>query len=129
MLDERIERAVGAWPVSYTPRPGGYSTADRYSVLLADGRSVFVKSAEDEILAAWIRREYAVYSSVAGDFIPELVGWDDDGVRPVLVIEDLSGADWTIRWDAERVEAVLHALEEISAVEPPPGTPSAREAH
>jgi Phosphotransferase enzyme family len=128
-LDERIERAAGARPVSYTPRPGGYSTADRFSVRLADGRSVFVKSAEAENLASWIRREHEVYTSVAGDFIPRLEGWDDDGVRPVLVLEDLSEADWSIRWDAARVEAVLHAVGEIAAVEPPPGTPTSREAH
>jgi len=128
-LDRRIQRALGVRPVSYAPRPGGYSTADRYSVRLADGRSVFVKSAEAENLAGWIRREHEVYAAVEGDFIPRFLGWDDDGVRPVLVIEDLSDADWTIRWDEARVEAVLHALDEIAAVDPPPGTPTAREAH
>jgi hypothetical protein len=129
MLDERIARAVGSAPVAYVPRPGGYSTADRYSVRLADGRSVFVKSAEAENLAAWIRREHEVYAAIEGDFIPELLGWDDDGVRPVLVLEDLSEADWTPRWDAARVAAVLEALAEIAAVTPPPGTPTVREAH
>src|SRR2546426_6593 len=129
MLDERIERAVGSTPVAYTPRPGGYSTADRFSVKLADGRSVFVKSAETENLAGWIRREYEVYTAVVGDFIPRLEGWDDDGVRPVLVLEDLSNADWTPHWDEARVAAVLEALEEIAAVAPPPGTPTVREAH
>ena len=128
-LDERIERAVGARPVSYTPRPGGYSTADRYSVRLADGRNVFVKSAEAENLAGWLRREYEVYAAVEGDFIPRLLGWDDDGIRPVLVLEDLSEADWTPSWTAARVAAVLEALEEVAAVAPPPGTPAVRESH
>ena len=50
-LDERIERAVGSRPVHYEPRPGGYSTADRFAVTLVDGRSVFVKSAEEPNLA------------------------------------------------------------------------------
>jgi hypothetical protein len=126
-LDERIERAVGSAPVRYEQRAGGYSIADRFAVTLADGRSVFVKSAEAENLAGWLRREHEVYAALSGSFIPELVGWDDDGVRPVLAIEDLSDADWTPRWDAARVAAVLAALEELADAPPPPNTVSARE--
>ena len=127
-LDERIERAVGSRPVHYEPRPGGYSTADRFAVTLADGRSVFVKSAQEPNLAGWLRREHEVYSALSGSFIPELVGWDDDGVRPVLTIEDLSDADWTPRWDAGRVAAVLAALGELAGASPPPDTPPVRES-
>jgi hypothetical protein len=126
-LDERIERAVGSPPVRYEPRPGGYSTADRFAVTLADGRSVFVKSSDAPNLAGWLRREHEVYGALTGSFIPELVGWDDDGVRPVLAIEDLSDADWTVRWDASRVAAVLAALEELADATPPPNTHSFRE--
>jgi Phosphotransferase enzyme family len=126
-LDERIERAVGSAPVRYEQRPGGYSTADRFAVTLADGRSVFVKSAQAENLAGWLRREHEVYAALSGSFIPELIGWDDDGVCPVLAIEDLSDADWTPRWDAARVAAVLAALEELADASPPPNTVSARE--
>ena len=126
-LDERIERAVGSPPVRYEPRPGGYSTADRFAVTLRDGRRVFVKSAEAENMADWLRREHEVYASLTGSFIPTLEGWDDDGVRPVLAIEDLSDADWTPRWDAARVEAVLAAIHELGASAPPPNTGPARE--
>lgn len=126
-LDERIERAVGSRPVRYETRRGGYSTADRFAVTLADGRRVFVKSAEAANLAAWLRREHEVYAALSGSFIPELVGWDDDGVRPVLAIEDLSGADWTPRWDAGRVAAVRAALRELAEAPPPPNTVPARE--
>jgi Phosphotransferase enzyme family len=121
-LDERIARAVGSRPVAYRPRGGGYSSADRFSVTLADGRTVFVKSAVEENLAGWLRREHEVYVALEGSFIPRLVGWDDDGERPLLAIEDLSDADWTPRWDTLRVEAVLSALAEIAAVAPPPNT-------
>jgi hypothetical protein len=126
-LDERIERAVGSRPVRYEQRPGGYSTADRFAVTLADGRSVFVKSVEAENMAAWLRREHEVYASLSGSFIPALAGWDDDGVRPLLAIDDLSDADWTPRWDGVRVEAVLAALHELGAAAPPPNTRTARE--
>ena len=126
-LDERIERAVGSAPVRYEKRPGGYSTADRFAVTLADGRRVFVKSAEAPNLAGWLRREHEVYSSLSGSFIPALVGWDDDGVRPLLAIEDLSDADWTPRWDDGRVAAVMAALAELADATPPPNTLTARE--
>jgi hypothetical protein len=126
-LDERIERAVGSRPVRYERRPGGYSTADRFAVELTDGRSVFVKSADAPNLAGWLRREHEVYAALTGSFIPALLGWDDDGVRPVLVIEDLTDADWTPRWDSARVAAVLAALEEVADATSPPHTVSARE--
>jgi Phosphotransferase enzyme family len=121
-LDERIMRAVGSRPVAYRPRGGGYSSADRFSVTLADGRSVFVKSTAAENLVAWLRREREVYAALEGSFIPRLVGWDDDGERPLLAIEDLSGADWTPLWSKARVDAVLSALAEIAAAPPPPNT-------
>jgi len=121
-LDERIERAVGAAPVRYELRGGGYSSADRFSVQLDDGRRVFVKSAEAENLAGWLRREHEVYTGLSGGFIPGLEGWDDDGSRPVLAIEDLSDADWTPRWDHGRITAVRAALSELAAAVPPPGT-------
>jgi hypothetical protein len=127
-LDERIERALGSRPVRYEQRPGGYSTADRFAVTLADGRSVFVKSSGAENLAGWLRREHEVYAGLSGSFLPQLLGWDDDGVRPVLAIEDLSNADWTPRWDDERVAAVLAALAELAEAVPPPGTPPVRES-
>jgi hypothetical protein len=114
--------------VRYEPRPGGYSTADRFAVTLADGRRVFVKSAEAPNLAGWLRREHEVYAALGGSFIPALEGWDDDGVRPLLAIEDLSDADWTPRWDETRVAAVLAALEELAAATPPPNTPPVRES-
>jgi Ser/Thr protein kinase RdoA (MazF antagonist) len=113
--------------VRYDPRPGGYSTADRYRVSLADGRHVFVKSATAPHLAGWLRREHEVYASLEGGFIPRLEGWDDDGTRPLIALEDLSGADWQVGWDAQRVDAVRASLDELARSAPPPGTAAVRE--
>jgi hypothetical protein len=127
-LDERVAQAAGSAPVHYRRAAGGYSSADRFVVSLADGRSVFVKSAEADNLAGWLRREHEVYGALAGTFLPELIGWDDDGERPVLVLEDLSGADWTARWDGTRIDAVREALNELVAQPAPPNTASIAES-
>jgi len=127
-LAAAIERATGSAPVRYDRRAGGYSSADRFAVRLADGRSVFVKSATAENLAGWLRREHEVYAALRGPFMPGLVGWDDDGTRPLLVLEDLSDADWGVRWTDERVAAVRAALAEIAVHPAPPGTAGVRES-
>lgn len=126
-LEQRLASVVGAQPVEWTVRAGGYSTAERYTVALDDGRRVFIKAAEAEHMARWIRREHEVYSSLRGDFIPELIGFDDDGVRPLLVLEDLSHADWGASWTAERIALVRAALEQLHRAGPPPNTCSVLE--
>jgi Phosphotransferase enzyme family len=128
-LDARIARAVGSRPVEYLERSGGYTTADRYAVVLANGGRAFVKSAADPLLAAWLRREYEVYAALDGPFMPSLLGWDDDGERALLVLEDLSDAEWTWAWDSARVDAVVTAIEQISLAPLPPNTPTIRAAH
>lgn len=121
-LAARVEAALGARPVEWTPRAGGYSTADRFTVTLDDGRRVFVKSAEAPHLAAWLRREHEVYAHLNASFMPELIAFDDDGLRPLLVLEDLSHADWEPRWTPERIETLRRALRELNACEPPAAT-------
>jgi thiamine kinase-like enzyme len=120
---------VGVEPREWTPRAGGYSTAERYTVTLDDGRRVFVKAAEAEHMVAWLRREHEVYASLEGTFIPQLIGFDDDRRRPLLVIEDLSHADWGSRWTPDRVALVRAALDELHACPAPPNTQSVRETY
>ncbi|HEV8098023.1 MAG TPA: hypothetical protein VGP56_02685 [Gaiellaceae bacterium] len=129
MLEQRLAALVGAQPLEWTPRAGGYSTAERYTVTLDDGRRVFAKTADAEHMAAWLRREYEVYASLQGSFIPELIGFDDDGRQPLLVIEDLSHADWGQRWTPERIALVRAALDELHACEAPPNTRPMRETY
>ena len=94
---------------------------------LNDGRRVFVKAATAPHTARWLRREAEVYAHLHGSFIAELIAFEDDPVEPLLVLEDLSDADWGVRWDARRVAAVRAALAAIAATPPPPNTPSVRE--
>lgn len=100
---------------------------ERFSVQLDDGRHVFVKAARAEHTAAWLRREHEVYSHLSGSFIPRFEAFQDDPIHPLLVLEDLSDADWEVRWDRTRVEMVRSSLAELAGSEPPPSTHSVRE--
>jgi hypothetical protein len=128
-LDGRVVRAIGSRPVEYVQRPGGYTTADRFSVSLANGGRAFVKSSDEPLLMEWLRREYEVYAALEAPFLPRLLGWDDDGERALLVLEDLSDADWSWSWDSARVDAVVTAIDAIALAPIPPNTPAVRDAH
>ena len=105
-------------------RGGGYSAAQRWTVIGADGSSAFVKHALDEMTATWLRQEYRVYASLRAPFMPLLLAWDDDGETPALVLEDLSGADWQAAWTPARIGRVLDTLQAIAATPPPAALPS-----
>lgn len=128
-LEQRLAALVDARPVDWKPRGGGYSIAERYTVTLDDGRRVFAKAADAEHMAAWLRREHEVYASLRGTFISELIGFDDDDRRPLLVIEDLSHGDWGPHWTTERVSLVRAALDEVHACSAPPNTRPVRETY
>lgn len=135
LLAERVARLVGAEPVGWEERAAPWQPRgaveggnERFSVLLADGRRVFVKAARGELTAVWLRREYDVYAHLRGTFIPKLEAFDDDPLYPVLVLEDLSDADWEIRWELDRIALVRSALSELAASEPPPNTQPVRQA-
>jgi aminoglycoside phosphotransferase (APT) family kinase protein len=98
------------------------SPNERWLVRLADGRSAFAKAGFDEQSREWIRAEHRVYAAVEGSFMPRLLGFDD-GLQPLLVIEDLSGATWPPPWTPALVEGTRAALVELAATPPPPGLP------
>jgi hypothetical protein len=120
--EAEVAQAVGRRPVRWErPAGDGYGTNNsRWVVELEDGESVFVKVALDDLAADWLRRERYVYRSVRGSFIPALHGWHDEQVT-LLVIDDLSSADWPPPWTDERVDAVLAALRDVHSTPPPSG--------
>jgi hypothetical protein len=73
---------------------GGYTLMEHWLVELEDGTPAFAKVAVDEPTAGFLRDEHRVYSQVEGSFLPAFLGWDDDGERPILLVEDLSEAHW-----------------------------------
>ncbi|MFE0420396.1 phosphotransferase [Streptomyces tendae] len=101
----------------------GYANNRRWLVRTADGCSVFAKQAADEESAQWLRTEWRRYSQIPVFCRPRTVGWFDDGARPVMFIEDLSGCRWPPPWRPGDVEAVLETLRELAAAPAPPDLP------
>ena len=121
-LAQRVGEALGVEVVGLSAPPGeGYTNNERRVARLADGRSVFVKAAVDELTAGWLRDEYRVYAAVEEDFLPKLIGWRDEGDRPLLIVEDLSSAYWPPPWDAGQVGALARTLDRIARASPPRG--------
>jgi hypothetical protein len=109
-----VTRAAGEAPIGWRLVTGGYTPAERWIVELDGGRSAFAKVATANHVAQWLRVEHRAYRDLAAPFMPQLLGWADEPV-PVLLLEDLSGAEWPPPWDAARIHAVLATLDEVAA--------------
>jgi aminoglycoside phosphotransferase (APT) family kinase protein len=72
-----------------------------------------VKIATTDGTAQALRAEWSVYGALDAGCMPELLGWDDDGDRPILVLEDLSGARWPPPWDTKLVERVVAVVRDL----------------
>ncbi|MEO8475728.1 MAG: phosphotransferase [Actinomycetota bacterium] len=122
---ERAERAIGSSPVAWRAVVrGGQTAASRWVATLADGTTRFVKIAHTLDTAAWIRDEHLFYLQHKGlVFLPATHGWDDDGERPALALEDLSAAAWPPPWDRGKVQAVVEGLEKVAAARVSPEIP------
>ncbi|MDQ5820761.1 MAG: hypothetical protein M3540_04900 [Actinomycetota bacterium] len=113
-LTERLERLLDSAVASMEQVHGrGYTPAGRYRVALANGRRVFAKVAVEELTTGWLREEHLAYSLLRGPFIPELLGWEDDGVAPLLVLPDLGDCFLAPPWTDDRIDAVRASLEQL----------------
>jgi aminoglycoside phosphotransferase (APT) family kinase protein len=126
----RVRRALGGTPVAWRGASGhGAPSNRRFVVELEDGSTAFVKIAAFDYTADWLRDERRVYEALDGHrFLPRSLGWDDDGIAPALVLEDLSGEAWPPPWDTGRIDAVLATLDAVHATTPPAGVPPAAES-
>jgi hypothetical protein len=118
-LADRIGAMLGAPVAAGAPVSGGYTAAARWRVTLGSGRTAFAKVGTTAITAAALRDEAAVYTALAGPFMPafmpQFLGWQDDAEQPLLVLEDLTAAVWPPPWTDERVAAVRRALDVLHA--------------
>ena len=119
---EALTARLGVRPL-HRIHGGGYTLMEHWLVELDDGTRAFAKVAVDEPTAGYVRDEHRVYSQVEERFLPDFLGWDDDGERPILVLEDLTGAHWPPPWRDGDVESVFEALDDVHATTPPQGLP------
>jgi hypothetical protein len=122
-----VTRLLGSPPRDSTRATGGYTNNERWVVELEDGRTAFVKGAVDEDTAGWLRAEQNVYAQVQAKWLPALLAFDDDEVRPTLVLEDLSRERWPPPWTPADVDVVRHTLGDMWAHPPPEGLPRLEE--
>ena len=116
----KAEAALGALAESWEPVSNRIGNdRGRWLVRLTGGGSVFVKAPYDEASAEWLDTEALVYRNVEAGFLPQLHAWDGE----LLVLEDLSEANWPPPWTEPAVAAVCAALDELAAVTPPAGLP------
>jgi thiamine kinase-like enzyme len=97
-----------------TPVSGGYTTAQRGIVNLADRRKVFVKIATDELTRKWLKKEIIVYKKLnKTDYkhIPEMLACNND--QSALALEYLESASFVNTWDAHKLTAVMNAHDEL----------------
>lgn len=121
-LVERVRILMGGrLPTYWTRAERGYTAAARWSVTFSDGSSVFVKAATTDPTAEWLRVEHDFYSSVHRDYLPQFLGWDDDGTNPILVLEDLSQGYWPPPWSGIQIDGVLEMLADVRATAAPSG--------
>lgn len=129
ILEERIENLMQAKSVvGFQPAQGGYTAAKRGVLRFENGKSVFVKAAVCDQTAQWLRTEYAVYRHLGAnggaDILPSVVAWEDDGVQPILLLEDLSQAHWPPPWEPRLVARVTEMLSRLRGIPPMPEMPS-----
>ena len=120
---EALTARLGVRPL-HRIHGGGYTLMEHWLVELEDGTRAFAKVAIDEPTAGYVRDEHRVYSQVEASFLPDFLGWDDDGQRPILLLEDLTGAHWPPPWRDGDVAAVFAALDELHETSPPQGVPA-----
>ncbi len=120
---ERIALATGKRPAALIPAPGhGAPSNRRWIARFEDGSSAFAKVAAFDYTADWLRTEVENYKALEGcRFLPDLVGWHDDGVAPALVVQDLSERGWPPPWSGARIDAVLATLDDLRSTPPPAG--------
>jgi hypothetical protein len=113
-LAAHVERVVRLRVIGWRPVIGrGWSVAHRGVYTLESGETVFAKMGAEADTEAAIRTECAVYPLISGPFVPRLVA--SDPAVPVLVIEDLSAAEWPPPWTASCLESLDALFVELAA--------------
>ncbi len=112
-LKSRIEEMLGAQITHVRLVQRGYTPALRWVMRMADGRRCFAKIATNDMTANWLRLEQHAYSTLNADFMPRMLGWQDDAANPILLLEDLSDAVWPPPWSQQHLSALMRTLDQM----------------
>jgi aminoglycoside phosphotransferase len=115
-----ITAATTARPTSWQHVVAGHTHAEKWLVELHDGRRAFVKAGAEGSARTQIEREASILESVAAPYMPSLYGAATVDDWWVLVLEDLSGAQWPPPY-VDRGAALLETVMQVAATPPPHG--------
>lgn len=115
-----VTTVTGARPTSWRHVVAGHTHAEKWLVELPDSRSAFVKAASEESARTQLDREAFVLESVAAPYMPRLHGASRTDEWAVLVLEDLSRAQWPPPY-VDDGAALLETVTQVAATPPPPG--------
>jgi thiamine kinase-like enzyme len=114
----RLEKLVGAKIETFHQVQGGYTPAVRL-VCATVRASFFAKVGVTPPTDAYIRREIQIYNRIHRPFLPRLIGCEENGPEPILVIEDLSSCHWPPPWEERQIKLVLAQIEAMHSTTAP----------
>ena len=112
-LRARLERLTGR-PIRHVEQVGGgYTPALRLRVTHVAGTTCFAKIGTTPHTVRALQQENRVYQALSAPFLARHLGWEDDPIHPILLLEDLSNAFWPPPWEEKRIMQVLAAMEQV----------------
>jgi uncharacterized protein (TIGR02569 family) len=100
--------------------PVGHTRALRRLARLADGRTVFMKTAGP---GADLTAEIAAYESIGqAPFMPRLIAVSFDPV-PLIILEALPAGGWVTRWTRQAIADTEELIAQVHATEAPAALP------
>ena len=123
---DAVAAAAGCAPVAWeVVATRGYARSSaHWRVAFDDGQSSFVKHALTPDAVTWLRTERLIYEAVRQPFMPRFLGACDEGDVTLIVLEDLTEAEWPPPWSRRRIDAVLSSLDAVRRTPPPEGIES-----
>jgi aminoglycoside phosphotransferase (APT) family kinase protein len=116
-VEAAIARATGRAPTSSQHVVAGYTHAEKWRVGLGDA-TAFVKASADAVAREQIEREAAVIEAIAAPYMPRSYGSARVDEWAVLVLEDLSGAQWPPPYPDEG-RGLLETVAQVAATPAP----------
>ena len=114
---DAVAVAAGRTPVAWEAvATRGYArSSTHWRATFTDGRSVFVKQALTPDAVSWLRTERSIYEAIRQPFMPRFHGAFDEGDVTLIVLEDLSDAEWPPSWSRSGIDAVLASFDSLRA--------------